>query len=355
MSEAITINTTDKFIVITGAAGFIGSCMAQYLNEKGFTNLILVDDFGIESKRVNWESKQYEAIVERQSLFEWLERNEPTIDVFIHLGARTDTTEFNYAIHEELNVVYSQDVWNYCTEKNIPLIYASSAATYGGGELGYDDNHEVVENLKPLNPYGISKNEFDKWALKQTETPPFWAGLKFFNIYGPNEYHKGRMASVIWHSFNQIKKDGLVKLFKIHRPDFKDGEQLRDFVYVKDLVKVIYWMIGRAGIESRKSVVEEHARSSDSRFTIHDFGLYNLGTGTARSFYDLASSTFRGLDLIPNISFVDMPLDIRDKYQYFTEANMQKLKAAGYTDAFYTLEEGVDDYVRNYLAVGKIW
>ena len=347
--------TASSSIIVTGAAGFIGSCMVQFLNEQGYANLILVDDFGIEAKRVNWESKQYEAIVERQSLFEWLERNEPTIDVFIHLGARTDTTEFNYAIHEELNVVYSQNVWNYCTEKNIPLIYASSAATYGAGELGYDDNHKVVENLKPLNPYGISKNEFDKWALKQTETPPFWAGLKFFNIYGPNEYHKGRMASVIWHSFNQIKKDGVVKLFRSHRPDFKDGEQLRDFVYVKDLVKVIYWMMKRAGVGNRESTGEVLASTTDSRFTIHNSGLYNLGTGTARSFYDLASSTFRGLDLEPNIVFVDMPMDIRDKYQYFTEANMQKLKAAGYTDSFYTLEEGVDDYVRNYLAVGKIW
>ena len=333
--------TSPSSIVVTGAAGFIGSCMVQFLNEQGHANLILVDDFGIESKRVNWESKQFEAIIERQSLFEWLERNEPQIDLFIHLGARTDTTEFNYAIHQELNVEYSQNVWNYCTEKNIPLIYASSAATYGSGELGYDDSHEVVENLKPLNPYGISKNEFDKWALKQTETPPFWAGLKFFNIYGPNEYHKGRMASVIWHSFNQIKKDAVVKLFKSHHPDFKDGEQLRDFVYVKDLVKVIYWMMSQLTVNSQQSTVPS--------------GLYNLGTGTARSFYDLASSTFRGLDLEPNIVFVDMPLDIRDKYQYFTEANMQKLKAAGYTDDFYTLEEGVDDYVRNYLAVGKIW
>ena len=333
--------TSSSYIVVTGSAGFIGSCMVQFLNEQGYTNLILVDDFGVETKRINWESKQYEAIVERQTLFEWLERNEPIIDVFIHLGARTDTTEFDYSIHEELNVVYSQNAWKYCTEKNIPLIYASSAATYGSGELGYDDSHEVVENLKPLNPYGISKNEFDKWALKQTETPPFWAGLKFFNIYGPNEYHKGRMASVIWHSFNQIKKDGVVKLFKSHRLDFKDGEQLRDFVYVKDLVKVIYWMMEQSTVNCQPSAVHS--------------GLYNLGTGTARSFYDLASSTFRGLDLEPNIVFVDMPLDIRDKYQYFTEANMQKLKAASYTDAFYTLEEGVDDYVRNYLALGKIW
>jgi len=334
-----TINT--NYIVVTGAAGFIGSCMVQYLNEQGFTNLILVDDFGIESKRVNWENKQYEAIVERQSLFEWLERNQPTIEIFIHLGARTDTTEFNYAIHEELNVVYSQNVWNYCTNKSIPLIYASSAATYGSGELGYDDSHTIVEDLKPLNPYGISKNEFDKWAIKQTETPPFWVGLKFFNIYGPNEYHKGRMASVIWHSFNQIKKDGIVKLFRSHRPDFKDGEQLRDFVYVKDLVKVIYWMM-------------ENLKPTTYNLQLLS-GLYNLGTGTARSFYDLAASTFRGLDLEPNIVFVDMPIDIRDKYQYFTEANMQKLLNAGYIDSFYSLEEGVDDYVRNYLAVGKIW
>ena len=351
--------TSSSSIVVTGAAGFIGSCMVQYLNEQGHTNLVLVDDFGIEAKRVNWESKQYEAIVERQSLFEWLERNEPAIDVFIHLGARTDTTEFDYAIHQELNVEYSQDVWRYCTEKNIPLIYASSAATYGSGELGYGDSHEVVENLKPLNPYGISKNEFDKWALKQAKAAPFWAGLKFFNIYGPNEYHKGRMASVIWHSFNQIKKDGLVKLFRSHRPDFKDGEQLRDFVYVKDLVKVIYWMCNELKVESLKSKVEENSDSKKYQLSTYDSrltsGLYNLGTGTARSFYDLASSTFRGLDLEPNITFVDMPIDIRDKYQYFTEANMQKLKTAGYADDFYTLEEGVDDYVRNYLAVGKIW
>ena len=357
MTDTNISNPHKKFIVITGAAGFIGSCMVQFLNEQGFSNLILVDDFGIESKRVNWESKEYEAIVERQSLFEWLERNEPKIQIFIHLGARTDTTEFNYAIHQELNVEYSQNVWHYCTENNIPLIYASSAATYGSGELGYDDSHEIVENLKPLNPYGISKNEFDKWALKQKETPPFWAGLKFFNIYGPNEYHKGRMASVIWHSFNQIKKDGLVNLFRSHRPDFKDGEQLRDFVYVKDVVKVIYWMYNELKVESQKS--KDKNNPNDLRLSTYDSqlisGLYNLGTGTARSFYDLAASTFRGLDLEPNISFVDMPIDIRDKYQYFTEANMEKLKAAGYTDAFYTLEDGVDDYVRNYLAMGKIW
>lgn len=327
-------------IIVTGAAGFIGSCMVQYLNEQGFKNLILVDDFGVEEKRINWESKKYLQIVERYNLFEWLHKNKPQIDFVIHLGARTDTTEFNYAIHEELNLEYSQDIWNYCTAYQVSLIYASSAATYGAGEFGYDDDHAVIEKLKPLNPYGISKNEFDKWALQQQNQPPFWTGLKFFNIYGPNEYHKGRMASVIWHSFNQIKKDGVVKLFKSHRPDFKDGEQLRDFVYVKDLVKVIHWMM-LSMVNGEWSKVKS--------------GIYNLGTGKARSFYDLAASTFRGLDLEPNIHFIDMPEDIRDKYQYFTEANMKKLHDAGYTNEFYSLEEGIDDYVRNYLKGMKVY
>ncbi|MFN3665566.1 MAG: ADP-glyceromanno-heptose 6-epimerase [Sediminibacterium sp.] len=326
--------TPDSYIIITGAAGFIGSCMAEHLNSLGYRNLVLVDDFGVEAKRKNWEQIGYAHLVERYNLFDWLQLHEPKIDCFIHLGARTDTTEFDYAIHEELNVAYSKSVWNFCTQQQVPLIYASSAATYGAGELGYNDDHEVVDKLQPLNPYGVSKNEFDKWALKQDQTPPCWAGLKFFNVYGPNEYHKGRMASVIWHAFNQIKNVGYVKLFKSHRPDFKDGEQLRDFVYVKDVVKVIEWM--------RETMVE-------GRWSNQLNGLYNLGTGKARTFTDLVNATFAGLDKDPSIEFIDMPEDIRDKYQYFTEANMQKLRKAGYTDSFYSLEAGVDDYVRNYL------
>lgn len=325
-------------IVVTGAAGFIGSCMVQFLNEKGYENLLLVDDFGIESKRKNWEGKKYLEVLERHSFFDWLELHKPKIDLIIHLGARTDTTEFNYAIHEALNVVYSKSIWNYSVAHQIPLIYASSAATYGAGELGYNDDHAVVEKLKPLNPYGISKNEFDKWALQQSETPIFWTGLKFFNVYGPNEYHKGRMASVIWHSVNQIKNNGVVKLFRSHRPDFKDGEQLRDFVYVKDLLKVIEWICD--------SMLSKSWKNANN-------GLYNLGTGKARSFYDLAAASFKGLDLKPNIEFIDMPLDLRETYQYFTEANMQKLRNAGYSSHFYSLEEGVDDYVRNYLSTLK--
>jgi ADP-L-glycero-D-manno-heptose 6-epimerase len=325
-------------IVVTGAAGFIGSCMVQSLNDKGFENLLLVDDFGIEAKRNNWEGKHYLEILERHSFFEWLELHRPKIDLIIHLGARTDTTEFNYSIHETLNVEYSKSIWNYAVTHQIPLIYASSAATYGAGELGYNDDHDVVEKLKPLNPYGVSKNEFDKWALKQTNKPIFWTGLKFFNVYGPNEYHKGRMASVIWHAVNQINKNGVVKLFRSHRSDFEDGQQLRDFVYVKDLIKVIEWMAD--------AMLKSNWNSANN-------GLFNLGTGKARSFYDLAAASFKGLDLQPVIEFIDMPEDIRDTYQYFTEANMQKLRKAGYSNQFYTLEEGVDDYVRHYLKTLK--
>jgi ADP-L-glycero-D-manno-heptose 6-epimerase len=359
MENQTTINHQLSTIVVTGAAGFIGSCMVQYLNENGYENLILVDDFGVEDKRRNWENKQFTEVIERQSFFEWLETNQPEISCIIHLGARTDTTEFNYAVHQELNVEYSQSIWQYCTENTIPLIYASSAATYGNGAFGYDDDHELPFKLEPLNPYGISKNEFDKWALSQPSiggqggSPPFWAGLKFFNIYGPNEYHKGRMASVIWQSFNQIKKDGLVKLFKSHNSNFKDGEQLRDFVYVKDLVKVILWMMEQ--VDSWQLTVDKNVNNSSSNIYHLTSGLYNLGTGTARSFYDLATATLNGLDLAPNIEFIDMPIDISDKYQYFTEANMQKLVNAGYNEPFYTLEEGVDDYVRNYLSANKIY
>jgi ADP-L-glycero-D-manno-heptose 6-epimerase len=334
-------------IIVTGAAGFIGSCMVQYLNDNGYNNIILVDDFGVEEKRNNWTNKEYTDIVERISLFEWLDRNNKKVDFFIHLGARTDTTEFDYSIHEVLNVEYSKNVWNYCVEKNIPLIYASSAATYGDGNLGYDDNHQIPYHLKPLNPYGVSKNEFDKWAIETStqnsqsgegvNAPPFWAGLKFFNVYGPNEYHKERMASVIWHSFNQIKKQGFVKLFKSHKPDFEDGQQLRDFIYVKDVVSVILWLM-ESTVTSQHSTVKS--------------GLFNLGTGKARSFEDLVKATYAGLDLQPKIQFIDMPIDIRDKYQYFTEANMQKLIDAGYNKPFHSLEDGVKDYVKNYLNDG---
>lgn len=330
----------NSFIIVTGAAGFIGSCMVQYLNDSGYENLILVDDFGAEEKRVNWEQKKYTHIVERYNLFDWLNEHKPKINFVIHLGARTDTTEFDYAIHLKLNVEYSEGIWKYCSANDVPLIYASSAATYGDGGFGYDDDHAMIKKLYPLNPYGVSKNEFDKWAIKQEEHPLFWAGLKFFNVYGPNEYHKARMASVIFHSFNQIKKDGVVKLFKSHKEGFKDGEQLRDFVYVKDVVKVMGWMM---------------EAMNNGEWTSTKNGIYNLGTGTARAFRDLVHATFAGLNMQSNIVYIDMPEDIRNKYQYFTEAKMEKLRNAGYSDKFYSLEEGVVDYVKNYLAPAKIY
>ncbi len=339
-------------IIITGAAGFIGSCMMQYLNELGFTNLILVDEFNRDDKKPNLEGKKFQTTIEREELLTWLYSNKPKIDIVIHLGARTDTTEFNYSIHQQLNVEFTQNIWNYCTVNNVPLIYASSAATYGNGAKGYKDDHKLCFELQPLNPYGISKNEVDKWILHQEDHPPFWAGLKFFNVYGPNEYHKGRMASVIFHSFNQIQQNGFVKLFRSHKEKFKDGEQLRDFIYVKDVVKVIGWMMMEEVVSSESSVVSGENRSHVSRLTS---GIYNLGTGKARTFYDLVNATFHALNLETKIEFIDMPEDIRDKYQYFTEADMNKLRNAGYTDAFATLEEGVADYVQHYLSEHKYY
>ena len=319
-----------NMIVVTGAAGFIGSCLVSKLNKENFNDVVVVDDFSFPEKNKNLEGKIISQRIERKDFQAWLKQNEKLVQIVIHIGARTDTTEFDTEIFDELNLNYTKEIWNTCVEFGLPMIYASSAATYGMGENGYDDNHEVVEKLKPLNPYGDSKNDFDKWALKQEEQPYFWAGLKFFNVYGPNEFHKNRMASVIFHTFNQIEKTGGMKLFRSHNENYKNGEQLRDFVYVKDVVEVIYFLMNH-----RK-----------------DSGLYNLGTGTARTFLDLAKNTFNALDLEPNISFIDTPEDIRDKYQYFTEANMNKLKSIGYDKPFHTLEEGVKDYVQNHL-VGK--
>lgn len=314
-------------IVVTGAAGFIGSYLCEVLNAKGFNNLILVDDFSKQEKLSNHENLNSYLKIERSKFISWLDTTEEPIDFIFHLGARTDTTEFKWEILDELNLTYSKAIWQLCTSKNIPLVYASSAATYGNGEFGYDDNTEILDKLVPLNPYGDSKNEFDKWVIKQDIHPPFWAGLKFFNVYGPREYHKGRMASVIFHAFNQIQEKGEMKLFRSHNPEYTDGGQLRDFIYVKDIANVCLFLMNEKPTSS----------------------IYNLGSGKARTFLDLALATFTALDKSPNISFIDTPEDIRDKYQYFTEANMSKLIAAGYTSPFTTLENGVMDYVQNYL------
>lgn len=318
-------------IIITGAAGFIGSCLIQKLNDEGFYDLVLVDDFSNEIKNKNFEGKRYSKQVDREVFAEWLHENHLHVQFVFHIGARTDTTEMDVKLFNQLNLDYTKTIWNICTEFGLPLVYASSAATYGLGEQGYDDDESKIPVLKPLNPYGDSKNDFDIWALKQEKKPYFWAGLKFFNVYGPNEYHKGRMASVIFHTFNQIKKTGAMKLFQSHNPDFKDGEQMRDFVYIKDVVNVLYFLM--------------HHRK--------DSGIYNLGTGKARTFLDLATQTFHAMDTPVSISFVPTPEDIREKYQYFTEANMEKLRSIGYSLDFYSLEEGVEDYVKNYLVANK--
>ena len=320
-------------IVVTGAAGFIGSCLVSKLNQEGYNDIVLVDDFSNASKNLNFAAKKFSLKVDRNKFHDWLNTNHVHVEFVFHIGARTDTTEFDVEVFNRLNLEYTQKLWAICVEFGLPLVYASSAATYGLGENGYDDNHEIVDKLQPLNPYGDSKNDFDKWALKQDKQPYFWAGLKFFNVYGPNEYHKGRMASVIYHAYNQVKKKGTVTLFRSHNKNYKDGEQLRDFVYVKDTVEVCYFFM--------------HNRKYS--------GLYNLGTGKARSFYDLASNTIRFSSLDANIDFVDTPVDIRDKYQYFTEANMSKLKSIGYEKAFYSLEEGIEDYVTNYLLKQELY
>jgi ADP-L-glycero-D-manno-heptose 6-epimerase len=320
-------------IIVTGAAGFIGSCLITRLNADNFTDLILVDDFSHPEKEKNFEGKKFTAKVDRKEFIKWLDDNHRFVQFIFHIGARTDTTEFDMSIFDELNVNYTKAVWNTCVKYGLPLVYASSAATYGNGEFGYNDTDEVIPKLQPLNPYGISKNEFDKWAIMQEKKPYFWAGLKFFNVYGPNEYHKGRMASVIFHAFNQINATGKMKLFRSHNPDYKDGEQLRDFVYVKDVVEVCMFLL--------------HHRK--------DSGIYNLGSGKARTFLDLVKNTFKAMNKTEQIEFIDTPADIRDKYQYFTEANMTKLHSVGYAKPFHTLEEGVDDYVQNYLIGSKYY
>lgn len=320
-------------IVVTGAAGFIGSALVKKLNEEGFNSVVVVDHFNDSKKNRNLEGKSILERVDRDVFTEWLDSKGAQVEFIFHLGARTDTAEFDSELLERLNTEYTKEVWRKCIQYQIPLVYASSAATYGDGDFGYKDDHSTIPSLVPLNPYGVSKNEFDKWAIQQKETPLFWAGLKFFNVYGPNEYHKGRMASVILHAFKQIKATGTMKLFRSHHPDFVDGGQMRDFVYVKDVVNVCLFLM--------------HHRK--------DSAIYNLGSGKARTFKDLVSATFKAMKQPENIDFIDTPIDIRDKYQYFTEASMSKLRSIGYLNEFTSLEDGVNDYVSNYLIGNKYY
>jgi len=320
-------------ILVTGAAGFIGSVIVKQLNDKGIENLLLCDHFESGDKWKNLRGLKYDSFVQVEDLFNhpiW--KKQGGLKAIYHMGACSDTTELNMDFLYKNNTEFTNKLLTLAAAKNIPIVYASSAATYGAGEQGYSDNHKGIPALKPLNKYGYSKQLSDEWILKQTKKPKVWFGVKFFNVFGPNEYHKGKMSSVVFQSFNQIKDVGEVKLFKSHRPDFKDGEQLRDFVYVKDVVRAMIELI-EAG--KKKPSIS---------------GIYNLGTGEARSFHDLVKATYAAMDVAPKIKFIDMPVELRNQYQYFTQADMSKLKKVLPKFKFMKLEDAVSDYVKNHLA-----
>lgn len=317
-------------IIITGAAGFIGSCIVYELNKQGVTDIICVDRFEMNDKWLNLRGLNYKEYIHADEFLDaslLQELFEEGVSAVYHMGACSDTTEKDMDFLMKNNVEYSQVLFKFCTDFNVPICYASSAATYGAGEEGYDDNEKRVDRLRPLNAYGYSKQLVDQWVLRQQKTPAHWYGVKFFNVFGPNEYHKGKMSSVVYHAFNQIKENGSVKLFKSHHPDYKDGGQTRDFVYVKDVVRAMLTM------------VEKKVKS----------GIYNLGTGKARTFEDLVKATFSALGLQAKIEYIDMPEHLRAQYQYYTQANMAKLQQALPGFEFSSLEENVADYVKLYL------
>ncbi len=318
-------------IIVTGAMGFIGSGFVSYLNQCGHQDLVVVDDFYQWKKEKNLMGKRVYEWVHRDLFIAYFEKVASQVEVVFHLGARTDTMSEDIQVFEKLNVRYSKDIWSICARYSIPLIYASSAATYGDGQFGFSDDHSGLVHLKPLNAYARSKHEFDIWTLTQKSTPPHWHGLKFFNVYGPNEGHKGRMASVIFHAWHQIRDTGKLKLFKSHRPDFNHGGQQRDFIYVKD-VHDMMWNIYAAKPES---------------------GIYNVGTGIARTFEDLGKASFDALDVPVNIEYIDMPAELLDKYQYHTQADMTKWNKAGLDLPATPLEAGIKNYIQQYLNPGR--
>lgn len=312
-------------IVVTGTNGFIASRLVQKLNQLGKKDIILVDDEQAKHQKQAVNKLDFQEFIDRNKLIDWLPQQND-IEFIFHLGARTDTTEQDQNIFNELNLNFSKAIFSYCSQQNIPIIYASSAATYGDGSQGYDDELDS-HLLSALNPYGESKLQFDLWVNQQKKQPPFWAGLKFFNVYGPNENHKGRMASVVFHAYKQIKQTGKMRLFQSHRDNYADGEQKRDFIYVDDVVDICLYFYQN----QQKS------------------GIYNVGTGEAKTFNDLVKAVFSALNLPPQIEYIPTPVDIRDAYQYYTQATTVKLRNAGYKKAFTKLNEGVRDYVINYL------
>lgn len=318
-------------ILITGAAGFIGSCMVAELNRRGADDLILADDFTEPARMAHLSGLKYQKIVERDSLFDFLDGLREPVSAIFHLGARTDTAEQDAGLFDRLNVSFTKRLWTWASRQEVPFLYASSAATYGDGSLGFSDDPGLIPQLRPLNPYGWSKQWVDEWILKQAQTPPKWAGFKFFNVYGPHESHKGRMASVVFHAFPQVRDHGRLRLFRSHKAGVADGGQQRDFIYVRDVVEVMAkWL-------------ELPVKP----------GIYNLGTGRARTFLDLGNAVFEALKKPLSVEFIDIPADIREAYQYFTEAEMARFFDAGFHHTFRSLEEGVGEYVQEHLTGGK--
>jgi ADP-L-glycero-D-manno-heptose 6-epimerase len=317
-------------IIVTGGAGFIGSALIWRLNEMGRSDILVVDNFGVGQKWQNLAKRKFQYMVNKEQLHEYLPKWKGQIEAVFHLGACSTTTENDGDYLLRNNFQYSAQLWEYCTVHKIPFIYASSAATYGNGENGFDDRDDVLKPLRPINKYGFSKKIFDDFALSNKSRPNLWVGLKFFNVYGPQEYHKGSQASVVFHAFPQVRDRGALRLFKSYRPEYRDGEQMRDFIYVKDVVDVMTHIYKN-----------QHAIRS---------GVYNLGTGQARTWLDLGHAVFAALGKQPKIEFIEMPDNLRGQYQYFTEAKMERMREAlNYTARFHSLEEGVKDYVAGYL------
>lgn len=319
-------------IILTGGGGMIGSMIAWHLNTlMNFDDFVIVDDLINKQQENNFNKRKFIEYIEKDDLKKYLS-DKKNVSAVIHMGAISATTESNFNRLLQSNIRFSQALWHWCAENKVPFIYASSAATYGDGSVGYDDNESELDKLSPLNAYGYSKHFFDRWVQlelsKNQPTPPQWCGLKFFNVYGPNEYHKGRMASVVFHSFNQFKETNQIKLFKSEHPSYADGMQVRDFIYVKDAVKIIIFFL------------------NNNNFS----GLYNAGTGNAETFKALAEAVLINTKGQPNdIKYIEMPNDLKGKYQYYTQATMNKINSIGFNDNFMNLKEGVTDYLENYL------
>ncbi len=315
-------------VAVTGAAGFVGTRFVESCNEVGIS-VISVDEPSYFSSRYEHVGTSYGKIIDRAQFHDWLEKAsaDELPAAIVHLGACTDTTQLDKAYLNKMNLDYSQRLWSFASNKRIPFVYASSAATYGDGSLGYDDDEKLIPALKPLNPYGDSKQQFDLWALRQEQegvSPPSWAGFKFFNVYGAGERHKHKMASVVLHAHDQILKAGKVQLFRSHKVGIADGQQKRDFIFVNDVVDALHFALNKP--------IKR--------------GIFNLGSSQARSFVGLVTCVFHELSISPQIEFVDTPLEIRDRYQYFTQAKMERLKHEGFSAHFTSLENGVHQYIK---------